>query len=68
MPPSADLLTDCTTLRVIGSSRRSEDFALLSLMFTSQIQSLNNFKIELIVKDEDATGSDAKPFIFKWEN
>lgn len=58
---AAALLTDCTILRVIGSSLRSEDFALLSLIFTSQIKSPNSFKIELIVNDDDAIGSDTKP-------
>lgn len=58
---ASQILTGCDTLRVIGSSLRNEDFALLSLLFTSQIKSKKVFNIELIIDDEDATGSDENP-------
>lgn len=58
---AAKLLNRCNTLRVVGSSLRREDFALLSLIFTSQIKSQRIFNIELIVDDEEAAGSDEKP-------
>lgn len=57
---AAELLNECSTLRVIGSSLRTEDFVLLSLIFTSQIKRERIFNIELIVNDEEATGSDEK--------
>ncbi len=59
------LLTECSTLRVIGSSLRDEDSALLSLIFTSRLKSRagsgKEFDIELIVPDNEAVGSDEKP-------
>lgn len=59
------LLTECSTLRVIGSSLRDEDSALLSLIFTSRLKSWSEsgkgFDIELIVPDDEAVGSDEKP-------
>jgi len=58
---AAKLLSECSALRVVGSSLRSEDFALLSLIFTSELKRERIFNIELIVPDEDATGSDENP-------
>jgi len=55
------LLENCDILRVIGSSLRSEDSALLSMIFTSQVKSEKPFKIELIVPTKDAIGSDENP-------
>lgn len=55
---AAGLLGECSKLRVVGSSLRNEDFALLSLVFTSQFEKNQVFDIELIVPDEDATGSE----------
>ena len=59
---AAQLLTECNTLRVVGSSLRKADSALLSLIFTSQIKSSSingqSFSIELIISDEDAVGSE----------
>jgi len=61
---AAGLLTICDKLRVIGSSLRTEDFALLSLIFTSRVKSqISNgktFDIQLIVPDEDALGNEGK--------
>ena len=48
------ILAECDVLRVVGSSLRNEDFALLSLLFLSQ--SRKRFTIELIVPEEVATG------------
>ena len=56
---AAQLVTNCDVLRVIGSSLRNEDFALLSLVFVSQLKSRLPFSIELIVPDKDALGEDA---------
>ncbi len=53
---AAKLVTNCDVLRVIGCSLRNEDFALLSLLFTSQLKSEKPFGIELIVPDEVAVG------------
>ena len=55
---AADLLAKCSVLRVIGSSLRDQDSALLSLVFTSRLRSRSRraagFRIELIVPDFDA--------------
>ena len=62
---AAGLLTTCNTLRVIGSSLRDEDSALLSLIFTSSLKnreiSGKGFGIELVVPDVDAVGSEDNP-------
>ena len=55
---AAKLTADCDVLRIVGSSLRSEDFAFLSLIFTSQLRSKNTFSIELIVPDKDAIGEE----------
>lgn len=59
------LLTACNTLRVIGSSLRDEDSALLSLIFTSSLKNREStgkgFSIELIVPDIDAVGTEENP-------
>jgi hypothetical protein len=59
------LLTECNTLRVIGSSLRDQDSALLSLIFTSRLKNRSTtgkgFNIELIVPDIDAAGTDENP-------
>jgi hypothetical protein len=59
------LLTECNTFRVIGSSLRDEDSALLSLIFTSNLKNRENtgkgFRIELILPDVEAVGSNEKP-------
>jgi hypothetical protein len=52
------VLTDCDVLRVIGSSLRNEDWALISLIFSSQISRKPVFEIELIIPEKDATGDD----------
>ncbi len=61
---AAELLADCDVLRVIGSSLRNEDFALLSLIFTSQLRS-RVFSIQLIVPDTDALGEEGSPGIMQ---
>jgi hypothetical protein len=53
---AAKILINCDTLRVVGSSLRTEDLALLSLIFNSQLRSKTTFSIELIVPYEDAQG------------
>lgn len=53
---ASNLLIDCDILRVVGSSLRNEDFALISLIFNSQIKSDPTFDIELIVPDRSALG------------
>lgn len=59
------LLTECNTLRVIGSSLRDEDSALLSLIFTGSLKNRaktgKEFTIELIVPDNDAVGTEENP-------
>lgn len=58
---ASELLTECDILRVIGSSLRSEDWCLLSLIFTSRILSKKAFDIELIVPELTAVGDDEHP-------
>jgi hypothetical protein len=53
-----NLLVDCDILRVVGCSLRTEDFALISLIFTSQITNNKAFKIECIIPDTETTGED----------
>jgi hypothetical protein len=60
-----DLLTDCDILRVVGSSLRNEDWSLISLLFTSQIESERIFEIELIVPNECAVGTDREKGIIE---
>lgn len=48
-----NVLSECDTLRIIGSSLRKEDYALLSLVFTSQIKSDPPYEIELIIPEKD---------------
>ena len=69
---AAELLIDCDVCRAVGCSLRNEDFALLSLIFTSQLNSqIKNgkvFPIELIVPDRVALGEehalqDAEPLV-----
>ena len=55
---AAKLIMDCDILRIVGSSLRNEDFALLSLIFTSQLKSGSIFNIELILPDRDAIGEE----------
>jgi hypothetical protein len=55
---AAKLLMNCDTLRVVGSSLRTEDIALLSLIFNSQLRSKATFSTELIVPYEDAQGDE----------
>lgn len=57
---ATELLTNCDTLRIVGSSLRTEDLALLSLIFTSQLRSKPAFSIELIVPDEEARGEEER--------
>jgi len=54
------LTTDCDILRVIGSGLRNEDWALVSLIFTSRISSKRKFDIELIVPEESVSGDEEK--------
>jgi hypothetical protein len=58
---ASELLTECDILRVIGSSLRSEDLCLISLIFTSRILSKKAFDIELIVSELTAKGDDEHP-------
>ena len=52
---ASNLLVECDTLRVIGSSLRNEDWSLIALVFTSQvIKRTPTFDIELIVKEKSA--------------
>lgn len=53
-----ELLIECDVLRVVGSSLRNEDWALISLLFTSQIKRSPPFNIELIVPDKSAWGEE----------
>lgn len=55
-----ELLLCCDTLRVIGSSLRNEDWALISLLFTSQVKRNKPFNIELIIPDTEANGQEYK--------
>lgn len=53
------LLLDCDVLRVIGSSIRHEDFALISLLFLSQLSRRDRvFPIEVIIPDEEVVGDE----------
>ncbi len=52
---ASNLLTECDVLRVLGCSLRSEDFALISLIFSAQVMS-KPFRIELIVPDTEVLG------------
>jgi hypothetical protein len=58
---AARLIMNCDILRVVGSSLRTEDLALLSLIFTSQLKSESIFNIELILPDKDAIGEEFTP-------
>lgn len=53
------LLVDCDVLRVFGASLRSEDWCLISLIFTSQALKDIPFKIELVVPSVSALGDDS---------
>ena len=55
---AARVLSDCDILRVVGSSLRNEDSSLLSLIFTSQVNSAKSIIIELIVPPDEARGID----------
>ena len=50
------VLTKCDVLRVIGSSLRNEDWALISLIFSSQICRKPIFEIELVIPEKAARG------------
>ncbi len=52
------LLVDCDVLRVFGASLRSEDWCLISLIFTSQASMKKPFTIELVVPKVSALGDD----------
>ena len=52
---ASDLLSRCDILRVVGSSLRKEDCALISLLFSSRIKN-KKMEIQLIVPEKDATG------------
>lgn len=52
------VLTSCNVLRVIGSSLRNEDWALISLIFSSQVSRKPIFDIELVIPEKEATGDD----------
>lgn len=58
-----NLLLDCDRLRIVGSSVRSEDFALISLLFIGQILNDVPFDIELIVSERTSMGEDDRPGI-----
>ena len=58
-----ELLIHCDILRVVGSSLRNEDLALLSLIFTSQITSEKHFDIELILPEKEVLGDEKSPGI-----
>jgi len=60
-----NLLTDCDILRVIGSNLRNEDWSLISLLFTSQIESKKVFEVELIVPNESAVGTEREKGIIE---
>lgn len=60
-----ELIIKCDVLRIIGSSLRTEDFALISLIFTSQLKSDKVFNIELIVPDKDALGDEEESRVGK---
>jgi len=51
-----ELLVQCNVLRVIGSSLRTEDIALISLIFTSQMRAKDPFTIEFILPDTVTRG------------
>lgn len=51
---ASKLLLDCDILRVVGCSLRTEDWALISLIFQSQVESTKRFGIELILPDDSA--------------
>lgn len=55
---AANLLSECHVLRVVGSSLRTEDFPLLSLLVSSQFRCPSPFGIELIVPDKYAQGEE----------
>ena len=55
---AAKILTNCDILRVVGSSLRNEDSSLLSLIFTSQVNSTKSINIELIIPPDEARGID----------
>lgn len=55
------LLTSCDILRVVGSSLRSQDWCMISLIFTSRVKSKKRFDIELILPEKDAVGDDEHP-------
>lgn len=48
---ASKILSNTDVLRIIGCSLRSEDWALISLIFQSQIQSEYGFRIELILPE-----------------
>ena len=54
-----ELLLNCDVLRIVGSSLRTEDLPLLSLIFSSQVISRDikkkAFEIQLITRDSSAT-------------
>ncbi len=58
-------LKNCDILRVVGSSLRSEDWAIISLLFTGQLLSDVPFTIELIVPDKIAIGDDTNKGIME---
>ncbi len=55
---AAKTLSNCDILRVVGSSLRNEDSSLLSLIFTSQVNSTKSINIELIIPPDEARGID----------
>lgn len=64
-----ELLKECDVLRVIGSSLRTADLPLLSLIFTSQVEGIRTskktFTIELIVPEKEAIGNEEKQGIIQ---
>lgn len=51
---ASKILLNSDVLRIIGCSLRSEDWALISLIFQSQIQSNGSFRIELILPEDSS--------------
>lgn len=60
-----ELLVKSDVLRVVGSSMRTEDLQLLSLVFSSQLEALRarkkTFEIPLIIPEKSAMGDQYQP-------
>lgn len=63
---ASKLLLDSDVLRIIGCSLRTEDWALISLIFQSQVERKNSFRIELILPDSSSESiRERLPFLSK---